>query len=398
MMFFGRMLVCLVCLGGGCLGGYGLSRLRAHQMAKAGVTGQEHAGHPGSMLPGFGQVAAFVLAARLRLQSILKQPFACGFLVCTGLVVVNVLAASFLLVASHVLIRLDPLVFLCGQMLSLLPVALVVLLRWRGALTRVIVLRGMLLGCFFALGVICLALAVRSLGITESAMLTCLEGVIATGIAWRMFRQHLTTYTWGACFLAVLGVVFFWVAATLPWQAAVVAFLGSLCFLTYTFLVERLVHRLPQKRQALFQVLWPIVGVQWLTMSVLTLVLALSFGRWQSLQVLVFGPDLAAMVYAGLGTVAVPSLLLLVLLQYTSAITAAFFAMVEALASAFFALVVAGEHLPFLAYIGCACMLGSMLLQALTTLDAKAPAAPTAPSSTQDRHTAPASQGGLEHA
>jgi drug/metabolite transporter (DMT)-like permease len=189
------------------------------------------------------------------------------------------------------------------------------------------------------------------------------------GISCCLFRQRLTTYTWIACLLALLGALVLWSAATMQWQGDVLAFLGGTHFLVYAFLVE---HLLPQEPRERSRMLWPLFGVQFLTMSIVTTILALAFGRWQSLQALVPGTDPTVMVYAGLGTVAVPVLLSTLLIRSAGALTAAFFAVLEPLASGLFAYVVAGERLPLLVYAGSSCILLSMLLQAMGTMSKQA--------------------------
>ncbi len=364
MLFF--LCVTIMCLGGGCLCGYGLSQAYARRPKKS-VADQRTVG---TALPGGRTLLQQCKQQFGRLQQLLHQSLGRGMLVCAGLALVNLLYASFSMVANGVLRRIDPLIFTCGQMLCLLPVALFFLVRWRGLLTRVVVLRGMLFGGCLASGFVMMALALRAIGITESAMLTCLEGIVATGVSFCLFRQRLTTYTWIACLCALLGALSLWSAATMQWQGDFLAFLGGTHFLVYAFLVE---HLLPQEPRERSHMLWPLFGVQFLTMSIVTTILALAFGRWQSLQLLVPGTDLTVMVYVGLGMVAIPVLLSTLLIRYAGAVTVAFFAVLEPLASGLFAYVVAGERLPLLAYAGSSGILLSMLLQAMGTIGKQAP-------------------------
>src|SRR5579883_338264 len=195
-----------ICLCGGCLCGYGLSQAYARR-PKSSDAEQKTAG---AALPG-GRTLLHQCKQRFgHLQQLFRRPLEHGLLVCAGLALVNLLYASFSMVADGVLQRIDPLIFTCGQMLCLLPVALLFLLRWRGLLTRVVVLRGMLFGGCLASGFVMMALALRAIGITESAMLTCLEGIVATGVSFCLFRQRLTTYTWIACLCALLGALSLW--------------------------------------------------------------------------------------------------------------------------------------------------------------------------------------------
>jgi drug/metabolite transporter (DMT)-like permease len=153
MLFF--VCVTILCLGGGWLCGYGVSQMYIRRL-KSSVAEQTIAS---AGLPG-GRTLLHQCKQRFEcLQQFLRQPLGHGLLVCAGLALVNRLYASFSMVANGVLRRIDPLLFTCGQMLCLLPVALFFLVRWRGLLTRVVVLRGMLFGGCLASGFVMMALA-----------------------------------------------------------------------------------------------------------------------------------------------------------------------------------------------------------------------------------------------
>jgi drug/metabolite transporter (DMT)-like permease len=356
MLFFLSLTgIALLCLCGGSLLGYRLSYLRSSQKRHPPASQeQEENGQSKHQTP---SKSVWQQIQRLSRSHTLRSLF-----IFAGFVVVNLLYASFAMVATGILQRIDPLIFTCGQILCVLPVALFFLIGWRRALTQAIVLHGMLFGCCLAFGFLCIALALRAIGITESAVLTCLEGIVAAGISWGFFRQRLATYTWGACLLAIIGAILLWSSATVQWQGDLIALLGGIHFMIYAFLVE---HLLPADPQVHRQILWPTFGVQLTTMAVVTLIFALAFGRWQSLPIPVPGSDLAAMMYAGLGTVVVPVLLSTFLFRSTGAVTASFFSILEPLSSGLFAFLVAQERLPALAYVGSGCILLGMVLQAV---------------------------------
>ncbi|QBD83317.1 hypothetical protein EPA93_48100 [Ktedonosporobacter rubrisoli] len=108
------------------------------------------------------------------------------------LFLVNALYASFSIVAQGVLGRIDPIVFTCLQMLLLVPFALWLVLWKRRLVDRAVVARAMLLGACLSSGFLCIALALRGGGITQTTVFTCLNGCIATLIAVFVLRQHVS--------------------------------------------------------------------------------------------------------------------------------------------------------------------------------------------------------------
>ncbi len=72
-----------------------------------------------------------------------------------GLLLVNFLYASFSLLSMAPLSRIDPVLFLCFQMLLLSPLALILLLKTRKQLNRDVLYRGLQLGGFLSVGLLC---------------------------------------------------------------------------------------------------------------------------------------------------------------------------------------------------------------------------------------------------
>lgn len=278
---------------------------------------------------------------------------ACGLL--------NVLYASFSMTAPLTLAHIDPLIFTAFQFVLLIPLAGFLVWRYRGACTRLVLINGLAIGSCLGAGFLLIALALRSVGITESAVLSCANGVLAVLVGWRVFHQRITKLTWLACLCAVLGAVFLGVSVPLRWQGDLTAFCGGSLFTLSTFLWE---HFLSSNRQA--KVFWPVMGVQILTMAGLVALLALCFGEWNSLAS--FQPlDGGVLLYTSIGATLAPTLLSswIQLQKRASAITIAFFAILDPLLCAVFAFFVVGERLPWLAYIGAAGVVLSLVLQAL---------------------------------
>ncbi len=161
---------------------------------------------------------------------------------------------------------------------------------------------------------------------------SCVNGVIATFLAWRVFGQRISALTWGACLFALAGACLVWYASPAKWQGNFTAFVGGVLLTGYGFQIERLLVETKKRRQ----MIQPVLGVQLLTMALTTLVIALCFGQWQTVHLLI-ASDVVTLVYLSLATILLPCVILLVAQQYVSAVTAAFLNVIEPLAGACFA-------------------------------------------------------------
>lgn len=244
-----------------------------------------------------------------------------------ALLLVYGLFASFAL-AQTTLQHVDPVVFTALQLAVCLPVA-VALLGWtfRPA-TSASVRLGCLGGIPLGLGFVCIALSLRTLGIIPTAMLTALDGVMASGISWIVFRQPTSLFTCLAAACASIGALLLWWIAPSQWQMDLVALSCGLLFTLYAFHVEQ--HAIAHG--SLRHQLLPFFGGLFSSMALTALVLALCFGQWGSLQFL-NDTDLGILLYCGLATSLVPQVILTLLLRHMSAVSLAFCAILEPLAS-----------------------------------------------------------------
>ena len=125
-----------------------------------------------------------------------------------------------------------------------------------------------------------------------------------------------------------------------------------------------MVHLLRKDRWAFFG---GLIG----TMAAVPIVLALSFGYWPSLGAFTL-TDLGIVCYASGFAVLIPILLFTFLLRYASAVTVAFFSILEPLMSIGFASALGTLSLPLLGWVGVGSILVSVLVQsvaaALSTL------------------------------
>lgn len=151
--------------------------------------------------------------------------------------VVNGLYASFAL-ARATLHHIDPVVFAALQLVVLMPLAVVALCVPRVA-SRAAVQQGLLGGIPLGMGVVCIALSLRSIGIIPTAMLTALDGIMASLIAWLVFHQRLSLYTCLAAACATCGALLLWWIAPSHWQTDLLSLACGGLFTLYAFHVER---------------------------------------------------------------------------------------------------------------------------------------------------------------
>lgn len=277
-----------------------------------------------------------------------------------ALVLAYILYASFSLVAEPSLSHIDPVIFVSLQSLLLTPFALSMLSRQRHLLTQKIIIQSMLMGGLLGSGFVCIALSVKVSGITDTAAFMCLDGIVATVISRIIFRQPIAPLTWIACICLLLGSFGLWLVATFHWQADVLAAIGGSFFTICAFCIE---HWEIAQHEGDADLLWPVLGVQFLAMAGLTSGLAFCFGQWPSIQTFTRA-DIAVLIYTSLGTVLLPVILTFFMQRYVSALSIAFLALLEPLMSVGLAFFLMGERLPTIAYLGMAVMLIGIVLQA----------------------------------
>ena len=269
----------------------------------------------------------------------------------------NGLYASFAS-AQATLQHIDPVIFVALQLGLSLPLALVILGCTWGTQTRASVRLGLIGGLPLGVGFVCIALALRTLGIIPTAMLTALDGVVASLLSWLVFHQRLSVWTCLAVACAAGGACLLWWLAPQHWQTDLVALTCGVLFTSYAFHVERSAI----VQGTLAQHMLPFLGGLFVSMTAVALTLALCFGTWSTLHTLT-APDLGVLLYCGLGTVVVPVVLSTILLRFLSAVTLAFLALLEPLASLGFASVWGSLSLSLVGWLGVGAILLSLLLQ-----------------------------------
>jgi drug/metabolite transporter (DMT)-like permease len=275
-----------------------------------------------------------------------------------ALLLANGFYASFAS-AQATLGHIDPVVFAAMQLSLLLPFALAALGFTMRPSTNGSVRAGFLGGIPLGIGFVCLALSLHALGIIPTAMLTALDGIVASLISWLVFRQRLSVYTCLAAICAGGGAVLLWWIAPSHWQIDLVALSCGILFTLYAFHVERNAVAQGSLRQQIL----PFLGGAGCSMAATSLVLALCFGRWESLQTMTTA-DGVTLLYCGLATVLIPQVIVTILLRSISAVTLAFLAVLEPLMSIGFASLWGKMSLNLPGWCGVSLILLSLFFQA----------------------------------
>jgi lactate permease len=275
-----------------------------------------------------------------------------------SLLLVNVLYASFSLVSLGPLHRIDPVLFVCFQMALLAPVGFVLLFRGRKHLCRESVYQGLQLGGLLSADLLCYTISLKNTGVTEAMVFSTMNGVIAALVGWKVFGQRISALTRWACLFALGGAGLVWYTSPANWQGDFTALMGGMCLTGYAFQVERLLAEVQQRKQTI----QPVIGVQFLATALVTLVIALCFGQWRTVHLFI-PSDLLVLIYVSFATTLLPCFLMLVVQRSLSAITVAFFSVIEPLVGVGFAFFSTGERLPMLAYIGGGIVIVGVLLQ-----------------------------------
>lgn len=281
------------------------------------------------------------------------------------------LFGSYYSVAKGILGRIDPIVFSFLVMMTLLPPALCILaFSWR-EMTYAAAKSGFLLGSCLCLGLCTLAVALKYNSATGTAFFPSLNGLLAAVFTWLILRQPITKGTWFAGVISVTGAVLLMANASMGGiRGALIAFIGGLFCTFYIFLADR-----EQKDEIPY---WPLFGIELLTMGAWSGLVALLFGDWHMTS-LVLPQDVGVILYIGLGTTFLPTLITVLLQKYISPVTVSFIYILEPILGAIVAALYLHEILPLDGYLGGALIVAGALINTWISFEQSAPIETDAP-------------------
>lgn len=282
-------------------------------------------------------------------------------LIALAFVLNTFLFGSYYSVGKEMLGRVDPIVFTFFTMMTLvLPAICILAFSWRH-LTRAAVKSGFLLGSCLCLGLFTLAVALKYNSATGTAFFPSLNGLLAAIITWIYLRQPLNKSTWFAGVVSVIGAVLLMMNASMGGaRGALIAFIGGLLCTFYVFLADH-----EQKDSSIY---WPLFGVELLTMAAWANLIALLFGDWNTMNFTLPG-DLGVVLYVGLGTIFLPTLITVLLQKYISPVTVSFISVLEPIFGAIVAFFYLHELLPLDGYIGGALIVSGVLIHTWGTVE-----------------------------
>jgi len=266
--------------------------------------------------------------------------------------------ATYYAVAKEALNRIDPIIFTYFELMTLAPIALLILLcSWRH-LTRAIVRRGILLGSSLCLALFTIAIALNYTDATSVAFFPALNGFLAAIFAWLILRQPITKTTWLAGLLSAAGVVMLVVNSSMGgWRGALIAFLGGLFFTGYIFVSDGVQpqadsHNTEGGHDAHEKYAhWPLFGIELLTMALWANLVVLLFGDWHALHP-ALPKDIGIIVYVALCCTFLPTLIAVLVQRYISPVTVSFIYILEPVLAAIVSALYLRESLPVAAYAG----------------------------------------------
>lgn len=256
----------------------------------------------------------------------------------------TLLFGSYYAISKEVLGRVDPIVFSFCEMMTLVPPALIILAySWR-QMTRQAVKSGFVLGSCLCLGLFMLSVALRYNTATGTAFFPALNGLLAALFTWVFLRQPITKVTWIAAIVSVIGAFLLMANADMGGiRGGLIAFIGGLFCTMYIFLADQ-----EQKNQTAH---WPLFAIELLTMALWGNLIALLFGDWNMTH-FELPKDALVILYIGLGTVFLPTLITLLLQKHISPVTVSFITILEPILSAIIAYLYLHEVLPLNSYLG----------------------------------------------
>jgi drug/metabolite transporter (DMT)-like permease len=278
----------------------------------------------------------------------------CGFLLNT------IFFATYYSVTKEALNRIDPIVFTFFEMVSLAPLALVIILCSWKYMTRAVVKRGILLGSMLCLALFTIAIALKYTTATSTGFFPALNGFLAAIIAWALFREPTKGQTWLAGAISLTGAALLIFSSSMGnLRGTLIAFLGGLFYTGYIFLCD---HEQKDEKAA-----WPLFGIELLTTAIWASFVALLFGDWQAVHP-ILPKDIWVVLYISIACTFIPTLITVLLQKYISPVTVSFIYILEPILGALIASLYLREVLPIQGYVGGGLVVLGALINAWGTI------------------------------
>ena len=274
---------------------------------------------------------------------------------------IALLWGTFYSVSKEVLQRMDPLVFAFLETSVTLPFALAFIFIHRKKISYDLVKRGFILGVLLALNLLIAALALNYTTATNTAFFPSIYGIVVAFYAWSLKKQKILMRTWIAGLLSLMGALLLILEnsqITKQWHGDILALIAPLFYAAYIF-------RLDYDTKNSEIALWPLLGIELIIMNLFCGIAALIFGNWPNFNH--FG-DYETLIYVGLITTLLPSILSIFFQRYLSPVTVGFILILEPIFGAITAAIYLGESLSMRGYFGGGLIVLASLINTLAHL------------------------------
>lgn len=279
---------------------------------------------------------------------------------------VTFLWGTFYSVTKEALERIDPIIFTFLETSMTLPFAIGIMIWHRKKLSLELWKSGITLGFLLYLNLLSAAIALAHTTATNTAFFPSINGIIVTIMAWLMRKSYISPMTWVAGSLSLLGTILLIVSHSSfsgQWRGDVLALLAPFFYACYIF-------RIDYDTRGRTQTLWPLIGIELVTLCFLCGITAFFFSDWSQFQP-TFPKDLYIIGYIGLVTTLFPVIVSTMLQKYLSPITVAFIFILEPIWGAIIAAIYLGEKLNLRGYLGGSLIVMASLINTVASLKKK---------------------------
>ncbi|MEZ5404754.1 MAG: DMT family transporter [Verrucomicrobiia bacterium] len=275
---------------------------------------------------------------------------------------VTFLWGTFYSVTKEALERIDPIIFAFLETSMTLPFAIGVLIWNRKKLFYELWKSGIVLGFLLYLNLLTAAIALAHTTATNTAFFPSINGIIVTVMAWLMKKNNISLATWVAGLFSLLGTILLITSHSSfhgQWRGDLIALLAPLFYACYIF-------RIDYDTRGSTQTLWPLIGIELITLCFLCGITAFFFSDWSHFDP-DFPKDFYVIGYVGLLTTLFPVIVSTLLQKYLSPISVAFIFILEPIWGTIIAAIYLGEKLNFIGYLGGSLIILASMLNTLSS-------------------------------